>query len=127
MKLIRLEAHLGLSEGVQYRLQRRFIALHDERAIGPFTLPLWLRSRSLAQLAEVFTVLKVLLMLVPSVVTIPMQATRIRASMTAYSTAVGPSSLVRKREIEVVKRDIDLALFVRHRCSSRRDTTPNQG
>ena len=47
-----------------------------------------------------FTLLKVPLMLVPSVVTIPMQATRIRASMTAYSTAVGPSSLVRKREIK---------------------------
>ena len=32
-----------------------------------------------------------------SVMMIPMQATNIRASMTAYSTAVGPSSLVRKR------------------------------
>ena len=46
--------------------------------------------------------LKVLQMFVPSDVTIPMQATRIRASMTAYSTAVGPSSLFRKREIEAV-------------------------
>ena len=68
-------------------------------------LALLLRSTSLVQLpdVEVFTLLKVPLMLVPSVVTIPMQATRIRASMTAYSTAVGPSSLVRKREIKVRK------------------------
>jgi hypothetical protein len=53
-------------------------------------LALLLRSTSLVQLpdVEVFTLLKVPLMLVPSVVTIPMQATRIRASMTAYSTAV---------------------------------------
>jgi hypothetical protein len=44
---------------------------------------------------EVFTVLNVLLMLVPNCVTMVMQATRIRASMTAYSTAVGPSSQAR--------------------------------
>src|SRR5271157_925240 len=50
--------------------------------------------------SEVFTVLKVLLMLLPSVVTIEMQATRISASITAYSTAVGPSSLTRNREID---------------------------
>ena len=41
--------------------------------------------------------LNVLLMVLPSVVTIVMQATRISASMTAYSTAVGPSSLTRNR------------------------------
>ena len=40
--------------------------------------------------------MKVLLILVPRLVTIVMQATRINASMTAYSTAVGPSSLTRK-------------------------------
>src|SRR5208337_1777131 len=39
-------------------------------------------------------------MFVPSVVTIAIQATRIRASITAYSTAVGPSSLTRNREID---------------------------
>src|SRR5271157_2778988 len=44
---------------------------------------------------ELLTLPKVLLMLWPSVVMMVMQATRIRASMTAYSTAVGPSSLVR--------------------------------
>ena len=49
---------------------------------------------------EVFTVPKVLLMFVPSVVTIAIQATRISASITAYSTAVGPSSLTRNREID---------------------------
>src|SRR5438128_7912471 len=38
------------------------------------------------------TVVKVLLALLPSVVMAPMQTTIIRASMTAYSTAVGPSS-----------------------------------
>ena len=49
------------------------------------------------QLAAVapLTVLNVPLTLVPRVWTIVMQATRIKASMTAYSTAVGPSSLVR--------------------------------
>jgi hypothetical protein len=47
------------------------------------------------QLADALTVLNVPLTLVPSVVTIEMHATRIRASMTAYSTAVGPSSLRR--------------------------------
>ena len=49
---------------------------------------------------EVFTVPKVLLTFVPSVVTIEMQPTKIRASITAYSTAVGPSSLTRNREID---------------------------
>src|SRR5271166_1852734 len=72
-----------------------------------------------AQLPEmpVLTPPKVLLTLVPRFVIIAMQATRIRASMTAYSTAVGPSSLVRKREIKVRKRDMELALLARHRCS----------
>ena len=59
---------------------------------------------------EVFTVPNVLLMLVPSVVTIPMQATRIRASMTAYSTAVGPSSLARNRDTKGTRRDMVLVL-----------------
>ena len=76
---------------------------------------------------DMFTVLKVLLMLVPSVMMIPMQATGIRASMTTYATAVGPSSLVRKREIEVRKRDMDLALLVRQKCSSRLEATSTQG
>ncbi len=49
---------------------------------------------------EVFTVPNVLLVFVPSVVTIAIQATRISASITAYSTAVGPSSLTRNREID---------------------------
>src|SRR5208283_2809449 len=48
-------------------------------------------------------VLNLPLMLVPSVVTIVMQATRIRASMTAYSTAVGPSSLTRNRSTLDIK------------------------
>src|SRR5262245_14402868 len=43
------------------------------------------------------TVLKVPLMLPPSDVTMPMQATMMRATITAYSTAVGPSSLTRNR------------------------------
>ena len=47
--------------------------------------------------SELFTEEKVLLMLLPSVVTIVMHATRISASMTAYSTAVGPSSLTTNR------------------------------
>src|SRR5438067_1310032 len=42
------------------------------------------------------TVVKVLLALVPSAVIAVMHTTMIRASMTAYSTAVGPSSFFRK-------------------------------
>ena len=38
---------------------------------------------------------KVLLTLVPRVVTAPIETTMIKATMTAYSTAVGPSSLLR--------------------------------
>src|SRR5271157_4427488 len=60
--------------------------------------------------SEVFTVLKVLLMFVPSIVTIEMQATRISASITAYSTTVGPSSLTRNREIDGSMRAIVLHL-----------------
>jgi hypothetical protein len=45
------------------------------------------------------TVLNVPLMLEASDVTTPMMATTIRPNITAYSTAVGPSSLVRKRRI----------------------------
>jgi hypothetical protein len=43
------------------------------------------------------TVLNVPLMLVASLLTIPTIATTIRPSITAYSTAVGPSSLTKKR------------------------------
>jgi hypothetical protein len=50
-------------------------------------------------LIDALTRLNVPLTLVPNVVTIVMHATRINASITAYSTAVGPSSLTRKREI----------------------------
>src|SRR6516162_5422056 len=42
------------------------------------------------------TVVNVLLAFVPSVVMATMQTTMISASMTAYSTAVGPSSLLTK-------------------------------
>src|SRR5437660_7971213 len=42
------------------------------------------------------TVVKVLLALVPRAVIAVMHTTMIRASMTAYSTAVGPSSRARK-------------------------------
>ena len=38
------------------------------------------------------TLLNVALVFVPKAVTVVMQATMIKASMTAYSTAVGPSS-----------------------------------
>src|SRR5262249_21747116 len=47
--------------------------------------------------SELLTELNVPLMLVPRFLTIVTQATTIRASITAYSTAVGPSSLTRKR------------------------------
>src|SRR5436305_1106504 len=41
------------------------------------------------------TVVKVWLALLPRAVMVPMQTTMIRASITAYSTAVGPSSAFR--------------------------------
>jgi hypothetical protein len=47
--------------------------------------------------SELFTELNVLLTLLPSVVTIVAQTAMIRANMTPYSTAVGPSSLTKKR------------------------------
>jgi len=49
------------------------------------------------------TRLNVLQLDVPRVVTIVIQATRIKASITAYSTAVGPSSSVRKRRSLFIK------------------------
>ena len=48
---------------------------------------------------------KVELAFEPSVVIAPMQTTMIRASITAYSTAVGPSSAFKKFMIEQAKRD----------------------
>src|SRR5439155_327344 len=48
---------------------------------------------------------KVLLALVPRVVMAVMHTTTISASMTAYSTAVGPSSFFRKLTTDLVKRD----------------------
>jgi hypothetical protein len=58
-----------------------------------------------------FTLLKVPLTLVPSEVTIVMQAIKMSASITAYSTAVGPSSLVRNRQIRDVKVFIEALLL----------------
>src|SRR5207237_1360925 len=49
-----------------------------------------------AEVSAVPTEVNVVLALVPRVVMAPMQTTMIRASMTAYSTAVGPSSRFRK-------------------------------
>src|SRR5947209_2862894 len=51
------------------------------------------------------TVLKVALALVPMVVIAVMHTTMIRASMTAYSTAVGPSSRLTKLTTAWEKRD----------------------
>jgi integrase len=53
------------------------------------------------------TVLKVPLMLEPRFWMMVMQATMIRASITAYSTAVGPSSLLRNRRILEVGRNME--------------------
>jgi len=52
------------------------------------------------------TVLNVPLMLLPSAPTIETQATMIKASITAYSTAVGPSSLTKKRRAFETKQVI---------------------
>jgi hypothetical protein len=48
---------------------------------------------------------KVVLAFEPSVVIAPMQTTMIRANITAYSTAVGPSSPFKKSTIEQAKRN----------------------
>jgi hypothetical protein len=58
------------------------------------------RATQLPDPTVLFTLLKVPLMLWPSVLIMVMQATRMSANITAYSTAVGPSSLDRNREIE---------------------------
>jgi hypothetical protein len=67
-----------------------------------------------AQLDErvLFTLLNVPLLFWPSDVTIVMQATMISASITAYSTAVGPSSLLMKRETCVFKAVIGVPLRI---------------
>jgi hypothetical protein len=58
------------------------------------------RATQLPDPTVLFTLLKVPLMLWPSVLIMVMQATRMSANITASSTAVGPSSLDRNREIE---------------------------
>jgi hypothetical protein len=53
------------------------------------------------------TVLKVILALLPRVAMAAMQTTMINASMTAYSTAVGPSSRLRKlTKLEEIQENI---------------------
>src|SRR5688572_10485598 len=64
------------------------------------------------------TLVKVLLALLPSVVIAVMQTTMIRASMTAYSTAVGPSSRFRNSETAWYREFIEHLLLVQ----SRRNT-----
>src|SRR5262249_34117063 len=58
------------------------------------------------------TVVKVALALVPSVVMAAMHTTMISASMTAYSTAVGPSSRFRNSTADWVNRRMCLLLSV---------------
>jgi hypothetical protein len=85
------EARVGLAAA------RQRVENGTRAADGPDRLT----CNSAAQLpaAAVFraTLLKVLLALLPRAVTAEMQTTRMRASMTAYSTAVGPLSSFRKR------------------------------
>jgi len=57
------------------------------------------------------TELKVPLMLLPREVTTATQATTIKANITAYSTAVGPSSLTRKRRTFEITQLIACSLF----------------
>src|SRR5438874_2129132 len=52
---------------------------------------------------------KVALALVPSAVMAAMQTTMIRASITAYSTAVGPSSRFRKLTTDEARREKNMA------------------
>jgi hypothetical protein len=63
--------------------------------------------------SALLTPLNVPLMLWPSVLMMVMQATRMSASITAYSTAVGPASLDRNREIERITLCIELVLLER--------------
>src|SRR5579871_5849469 len=72
------------------------------------------------------TLLKVLLAFLPSVVIAAMHTTMINASITAYSTAVGPSSLARKSVTERVKRD-SIGRFLSVQRSSSRRRAPGQG
>jgi hypothetical protein len=68
-------------------------------------LPAGPKGKRIGQLEDIepLTFENVPLMVVPSEVTIVIHATRMSASITAYSTAVGPSSLLRKRETRVMK------------------------
>jgi hypothetical protein len=55
----------------------------------------------------------VLLALEPKALIAEMQTTMISANITAYSTAVGPSSFLRKLTREFVKLDMDRFLYCR--------------
>src|SRR5690348_8481018 len=57
------------------------------------------------ELMAVPTEVNVPLAFLPRVVIAPMQTTMIKANMTAYSTAVGPSSLFKKSATEQARRD----------------------
>jgi hypothetical protein len=79
---------------------------------GAFAGPPWLAERwwmetwpYYEELMAVPTEVNVPFAFLPSVVMAPMQTTMIRASMTAYSTAVGPSSAFKKWTTEQAKRD----------------------
>src|SRR6516162_9143467 len=65
-----------------------------------------LRSRRFDQEAAILllTVVKVALALVPRAVMATRQTTIMRANITAYSTAVGPSSFLKNFTIEGVRR-----------------------
>src|SRR6185312_17531811 len=79
------------------------------RSIAPFTD--WVAQEPL--LAAVFkaTLLNVPLAFDPSVVMAAIHTTTIRANMTAYSTAVGPSSSRRKRAVLEIHVFITRLLF----------------
>src|SRR5262249_46005443 len=80
-------------EAITRSMIAQVVLLVIDRAQSPSVLVVRLRGAD-QLLIEPLTVLKVPLTLVPSDVTIVIQATRMSASMTAYSTAVGPSSLL---------------------------------
>src|SRR5215467_6057607 len=69
------------------------------------------------------TVVKVLLALVPRAVMATMHTTIIRANITAYSTAVGPSSCFRKRTTALDIRDNMTNLFLVQRKSMCPETS----
>jgi transposase-like protein len=94
-----IERYRRRETSIEEALVEMYLAGVSVRRVEDITEALWgeaVARRQEAVLTAAPTLAKVLLALLPSTVTAEMQTTMIRASMTAYSTAVGPSSFRRK-------------------------------